>query len=614
MTISPAQRPLLMRAGLRPTLTLLVAGLLAATFLSPAPAARAADTVVQTAVEQSPADIAARWAPIHYQDTDPTDYFSDLIAKVDYDGNWDPTDNWDHVHAGHSLDATVYYSVVETCTHWFIVYDYYHPRDWVDSRFQQEHENDFEEVLVIVRRAGGGSVEGLVAQAHGRYGSYLPAGSPLVAGGETVDGELPMEEYPAGSGLLRPATAQEAKGHGAGAKGIGDFAGEPERDGVVYVPSGVAEEPQSGNDRGVGYALESFFEDDGLWDQQIKEDLGRIPQRIYHEWGLLRGDKSGSCSTGPDLDQCATDAASVPWNQDDDYDGPGFSNPPQEGDIVLDPAYLTDVYFDGLGDFDSQYVRNEYLQKLDEAGYGPQGGGVNVQPRGYSGRPMDEAFFAKLPSPDADQDTVNRCGEREMGTDPNDPDTDGDGVKDGEDAFPTDPTESSDNDEDGTGDNADRDDDNDGVEDDEDAFPFDPTESSDSDGDGTGDNADPDDDNDELPDALDEAPFDADTDGDGLIDGEDVEFIQEAIRDLPASSFAPPGGGTRTALLSQLEKVEALLLKGNRAAAIRELESLKPRMDGCGALPDVNDWITECGGQVAIRSLVDLLITNLTTI
>jgi hypothetical protein len=75
--------------------------------------------------------------------------------------------------------------------------------------------------------------------------------------------------------------------------------------------------------------------------------------------------------------------------------------------------------------------------------------------------------------------------------------------------------------------------DNDGVPDDEDAFPTDPTEQSDNDGDGVGDNADTDDDNDGLPDAEEDAngngivdagetdPNVADTDGDGIDDAED---------------------------------------------------------------------------------------------
>ena len=128
---------------------------------------------------------------------------------------------------------------------------------------------------------------------------------------------------------------------------------------------------------------------------------------------------------------------------------------------------------------------------------------------------------------DFDMDLIPDCA---------DIDDDNDGVKDENDAFPFDPTETNDNDDDGIGDNADPDDDNDGqtdvdelacesdpldakslapdfdgdsspdcvdpdddndgVDDDKDAFPFDPTETSDNDNDGIGDNADTDDDND----------------------------------------------------------------------------------------------------------------------
>lgn len=69
-------------------------------------------------------------------------------------------------------------------------------------------------------------------------------------------------------------------------------------------------------------------------------------------------------------------------------------------------------------------------------------------------------------------------------------DRDGDGVVDGEDAFPDDPNEWIDSDNDGIGNNADPNDDNDGVPDLTDTFPQDPFEWIDSDLDGVGDNTD----------------------------------------------------------------------------------------------------------------------------
>jgi hypothetical protein len=131
-------------------------------------------------------------------------------------------------------------------------------------------------------------------------------------------------------------------------------------------------------------------------------------------------------------------------------------------------------------------------------------------------------------------------------------DSDGDGVSDDQDAFPNDPTEWADNDNDGIGDNADLDDDNDGLSDTDevvagtdpcnpdtdgdgvsdgaDALPNDPQEWADNDNDGMGDNADLDDDNDALSDSAEATmgtdPFNPDTDGDGLLDGTEVEMAQ----------------------------------------------------------------------------------------
>lgn len=93
------------------------------------------------------------------------------------------------------------------------------------------------------------------------------------------------------------------------------------------------------------------------------------------------------------------------------------------------------------------------------------------------------------------------------------PDTDGDGVVDPVDAFPDDPDEHADFDNDGIGDKADTDDDGDGIADPDDLFPLDSLDWSDSDSDGVGDNADA------FPDDPDEA---YDTDGDGVGDNADL--------------------------------------------------------------------------------------------
>ena len=95
-----------------------------------------------------------------------------------------------------------------------------------------------------------------------------------------------------------------------------------------------------------------------------------------------------------------------------------------------------------------------------------------------------------------------------------DPDDDNDEIRDVNDAFPLDSSESEDTDGDGIGNNADNDDDNDGISDIADLFPLDANESVDRDGDGVGDNSDlfPDDPTESI-----------DTDGDGVGDNSDPD-------------------------------------------------------------------------------------------
>ncbi len=125
-------------------------------------------------------------------------------------------------------------------------------------------------------------------------------------------------------------------------------------------------------------------------------------------------------------------------------------------------------------------------------------------------------------------------------------DTDGDGVPDDDDAFPSDPTEWDDTDGDGVGDNGDAfptdptettDTDGDGVGDNGDAFPADPTETTDNDGDGAGNNSDTDDDNDGVVDTSDNCPLIAnasqlDTDGDGQGDTCDADDDNDGVADV----------------------------------------------------------------------------------
>ena len=72
----------------------------------------------------------------HYQDVDQTGNDalggkSDYLTSINYDGEWRTDNNWESLENTPAI-AYAYYSVVSTNTHWFIIYAFYHPRDWAD--------------------------------------------------------------------------------------------------------------------------------------------------------------------------------------------------------------------------------------------------------------------------------------------------------------------------------------------------------------------------------------------------------------------------------------------------------------------------------------------------
>jgi hypothetical protein len=214
--------------------------------------------------------------------------------------------------------------------------------------------------------------------------------------------------------------------------------------------------------------------------------------------------------------------------------------------------------------------------------------------------------------PDSDDDGLTDGEEVILGTDPFDPDTDDDGLTDGQEVevYGTDPLDP-DTDDDGL---------NDGDEIAAGTDPFDPDTDDDglSDGDevhvyGT-DPLDPDTDDDGLTDGLEVAlgtdPLDSDTDDDGIPDGQDSEFLQAAVAALDESAFK--GDGHQTAILAQLDNIEKRVLQGKVDQALTELDHLRSKMDGCGTTSDNTDWIVDCTAQLEIRALLDLLVDNLT--
>ncbi len=192
-------------------------------------------------------------------------------------------------------------------------------------------------------------------------------------------------------------------------------------------------------------------------------------------------------------------------------------------------------------------------------------------------------------NPDSDGDELTDGVEIDLGTDPLRPDTDDDGLTDGvELELGTDPLDP-DTDDDGLAD---------GVETDLGTDPLDP----DTDDDGLADGIEVD---------LGTDPLDPDTDGDGIADGADIEWLENATHGLPLDALRDADSGLQRAMLAVLEAIEGRVAKGQSGPAVRLLETLRMRVDGCGESEDGDDWIVACDVQVEFRALLDIYRLNL---
>lgn len=215
--------------------------------------------------------LAEHWAPFIAQET----WFqpkADYIARFDLDGDWSGENNWDNAEIG-SSQAYVYYAAMETSTHWFLIYNIFHPRDYSDKCVAGScHENDNEGLILTVRKDGSpmGRLETMETLAHNNVYSHV-ADRAIRGGEHNVDGEVQIVD---GS---HPVVFIESGGHGVygmdshARYSVADdaFSAGP---GVTYVYKGVAERPRHPDDRRVGYELLPIWDH---WWLRAHEGTGR---------------------------------------------------------------------------------------------------------------------------------------------------------------------------------------------------------------------------------------------------------------------------------------------------------------------------------------------------
>ena len=159
--------------------------------------------------------MAVHYAPVLYQDTAdgfPNDWRNrryDLVTRFDFDGGPQAADNWAAAESW-KLPGFVYFEAQETATHVFLVYGFYHPRDWdVGCFYPLCHENDQENYRLTIAKDGTefGTPILLDGDSHGYHNAYA-IGTAVMSGRTALKPEAPSFDG------ARVRLFLEAKGHG----------------------------------------------------------------------------------------------------------------------------------------------------------------------------------------------------------------------------------------------------------------------------------------------------------------------------------------------------------------------------------------------------------------
>jgi len=95
--------------------------------------------------------LARHYAPVIHQGAVSE---QDYITALDFDGDRIGNNNWENMPY-FELRANVYYTVIESKTHWFLFYSLFHPRDYSYEDCATSggcHENDLESIQLAVEK------------------------------------------------------------------------------------------------------------------------------------------------------------------------------------------------------------------------------------------------------------------------------------------------------------------------------------------------------------------------------------------------------------------------------------------------------------------------------
>jgi len=297
-----------------------------------------------------------RWGSIHYQDIDTSGEYSengraDYICRVNFAG-WCTIGHWNAIgekidgNYKYKLTPAVYYSTVETSSHWFIIYGFYHGRDSGPTNLPGDlHENDCEGYLAVIQKPAGilkdiypcGIYMGMITHAHWDFYSY----SNVLYSKRPFQDEHPVI-YNKIAELTdaHPCTFQESMGHGCFGWKDGNYSDKM----IRYYPSVKPPVEPSGNSNLIdsGYELIDMFDkNNGLWPRRFTS---------VNEPFAANGNFAG--------EEFSENDAEPPWKWDALTDFAEIGG----GGMAYEPAYLVWKYFSGhMPDYGFEYLLPKYF-------------------------------------------------------------------------------------------------------------------------------------------------------------------------------------------------------------------------------------------------------------
>ncbi len=335
--------------------------------------------------------IAAQFAPIIYQGLGDQARF-DYITNFDFDGDWQGDNNWANAgNKSYPLRAVVYYSVIETATHYFVQYSFFHPRDYkgglgnstlVDMLIQEglrrvgkdptgladdvalSHENDLEGCLIVAEKRGNelrkAAVQYVETMSHNRFLKYRQR---EVQG--TVGALIEVKGQ-------QPLVFAEPKGHG-----VSSYTGTREQlkksvnGTLVSSYNGKAEDPEKQRGDAIGYDLVALQET--LWSRAQTGESETFAEVIdYQDVRVALRQLEGKAVTRelPRGKLGATfrgtvgfkNRARAPWGW---YDDSEKDRPP--GEWFFDPATVIARHFNLEQSFAQAYTYHPFFNFSDTA-------------------------------------------------------------------------------------------------------------------------------------------------------------------------------------------------------------------------------------------------------